>query len=261
MNRMTWTRQSQKAAIYYEKEGEGIPLLFVHPPSMGHVTFRRQKNRLSEFFQVITMDCRGNGRSGIDEQALTMPVLADDVIRVLDEANLESAYLCGYSNGGSIVQETAIKYPERVLGIILMGGFPEVNSFLLRNEFKLGILAARAKQMSLLSNVLAVAHERNQRNKRDLTNYIRLSPPSLIEKYYRLGLEYSATERLHQIYCPVLLIYGTRDDYVHHYRHLFTEKVSGDVQVILIDDVGHQLPTKKSSAVHEIVKEFIRKVS
>ncbi len=256
-DRMSWTQQSQKAAIYFEKEGEGIPLLFVHPPSMGHVTFRRQKNRLSESYQVITMDCRGNGRSGIDEQPLTMSVLADDVIRVLDEANVNSAYLCGYSNGGSIVQEAAIRYPNRVRGIILLGGFPEVNSFLLRNEFKLGILATRAKQMNVVSNVLAVAHERNQRNKRELSNYVRLTPASVLEKYYRIGLEYTATKRLHKITCPLLLMYGTRDDYVHHYRHLFTENVTGEVEVVLIDDVGHQLPTKKSSAVHEIIKTFI----
>lgn len=256
---MTWTTQPNKAAIYYEKEGKGIPLLFVHPPSMGHVTFRRQKHHLSNYYQVITMDMRGNGRSGTDEQPLSMAVLAEDVIRVMDEAKINRAYICGYSNGGSVVQEAAIRYPERILGIVLMGGFSEVNSFLLRNEFKLGIWAARTKKMQLISTVLSAAHEWNSKKKRELSSYIRLTPTTLLEQFYRLGLHYSSTNRLKNIHCPVLLIYGTRDDYVHHYRHLFVDNVSGTVEVVLIDDVGHQLPTKKSSAVHDIIKSFIRR--
>ncbi|WP_093052958.1 alpha/beta fold hydrolase [Salipaludibacillus aurantiacus] len=256
---MPFTKDEHAADIYYEKEGKGIPLLFVHPPSMGHVTFRRQKSRLSNDYQVMTMDLRGNGRSGMDERPLSMPLLAEDVKRVLDAENVKSAFICGYSNGGSIVQETAIQYPDRVRGIILMGGFSEVNSFLLRNEFRLGIYAARAKQMGLIANVLALAHEREPRRKKDLADYVKRMSPHLLEQYYRLGLAYSATARLEQIQCPVLLLYGNRDDYVHHYRHLFHEKVSGPVETILLGDVGHQLPTKKSSAVHHLIKQFVKK--
>lgn len=254
---MPWTKDRHQAAIYFEKEGRGIPLLFVHPPAMGHVTFRRQKHGLSKKFKVITLDLRGNGRSGNDDSPLSMALLAQDVIRVLNAARIRRAFICGYSNGGSIVQEVAIRYPERVCGIILMGGFSEVNSFLLRNEFRAGILAAKAKQMTLISRVLAVAHERDSETKRQLRHYIRKMSPSVLEAYYRLGLAYKSTERLEHIYCPVLLLYGRRDDYVHHYRHLFHENVSGPVEQVLVDDVGHQLPTKKASAVQQVITRFM----
>ncbi|WP_416147805.1 alpha/beta fold hydrolase [Salipaludibacillus sp. HK11] len=254
---MPWTTGRKKAAIYYEKEGKGIPLLFVHPPSMGHVTFRRQKTGLAKYFTVITMDLRGNGRSNHDNQPLTMELLADDVVRVLDAAKVKNAVICGYSNGGSIVQETAIRYPCRVRGIILMGGFSEVNSFLLRNEFRLGILAAKAKQISLIAAVLSLAHEREASKKEDLSSYIKKMSPKLLEEYYRLGLAYTATDRLHKIHCPVLLLYGNRDDYVHHYRHAFRTCASGPVHTVLVGDVGHQLPTKRASAVKQVVRQFV----
>ncbi|WP_280770477.1 alpha/beta fold hydrolase [Salipaludibacillus daqingensis] len=254
---MPWTKDRNKDAIYFEKEGKGIPLLFVHPPSMGHVTFRRQKLELAKYFTVITMDLRGNGRSGHDGRPLSMELLADDVIRVLDAAKVKNAVICGYSNGGSIVQETAIRYPKRVRGLILMGGFSEVSTFLLKNEFRIGILAAKAKQMKLISIALAIAHEREWSIRKDLSDYILRMSPELLEEYYRIGLEYKATDRLKDINCPILLLYGSRDEYVHDYRLPFEKYAPGPVQTVLIDDVAHQLPTKRASAVKQIVKQFV----
>ncbi|MBU9724322.1 alpha/beta fold hydrolase [Bacillus alkalicola] len=247
-----------KARIFYEVEGQGPAIVFVHPPGMGHVTFRRQKDELKKFYTVVAVDLRGNGRSGMDKRPLTMETVAEDVIRVLDNCGIEKTYACGYSNGGSVVQELAISYPERIKGIVLLGSFPEVNSFLLRNEFKLGIWAMENKLMGLLSNVLAGAHEWNPIKMFQLSSYIKQSNPEILEAYYRMGLEYESTERLTKVTCPVTLIYGERDDYVHHYRHLFKKYVQGPVTVILVGNVAHQTPTKKGSAINQIIKNFIK---
>ncbi|WP_245547056.1 alpha/beta fold hydrolase [Evansella cellulosilytica] len=150
-----------------------------------------------------------------------------------------------------------MNYPERTSGIMLIGGFSEVNSFLLRNEFKLGIWATSKKLMGLISNVLAIAHEKKRENKKDLSSYIKKVSPEFLEEYYRMGLVYNATDRLKKITCPLLLIYGQRDDYVHHYRHLFKKYISGDVSMILVGNTGHQVPTKKVHALNHILKEFI----
>lgn len=255
---MPWTNDEGKADIYYEVEGSGPPIVFIHPPGMGHVTFRGQKDGLAVDCTVITPDLRGNGKSGTDERELSMQIVAEDVIRVLDDCGVDKAYVCGYSNGGSVVQEMAINYPDRVRGIIIIGGFPEVNSFLLRNEFKLGIWAASNKLMGLISNVLATAHEKRTENRKELAEYVKKVTPEFLEEYYRMGLSYKATDRLGKIVCPLLLVYGQRDDYVHHYRHLFEKYITGEVTMILVGNVAHQIPTKKVHAFNQIIKEFVK---
>ncbi|WP_049786663.1 alpha/beta fold hydrolase [Evansella cellulosilytica] len=90
---MPWTKDEGKADIYYEIEGSGPPIVFIHPPGMGHVTFRGQKDGMSDQFTVITLDLRGNGRSGTDERELSMAVVAEDVARVLDDCDIKKAYI------------------------------------------------------------------------------------------------------------------------------------------------------------------------
>ncbi|WP_096185912.1 alpha/beta fold hydrolase [Evansella halocellulosilytica] len=259
---MPWTEAVNEAQIYYEKIGSGPNVIvFIHPPGMGHVTFRRQKHELKHDYTVIGIDLRGNGRSGIDERPISMELVADDIIAVLDHEGIDRAFICGYSNGGSIVIEAAIRHPNRIQGVIGIGSFPEVNSFLLRNEFRSGIIAAKLKQMRLISNVIAIAHEKDKEKRSELRDYLKRTSPAVLEQYYRIGLKYQATARLKEIQCPILLIYGERDDYVHHYRHLFRTHCQTEVSIILVGETGHQVPTKKGHALNHILKQFIKKTS
>lgn len=258
---MPWTTDERKAKIYYEKTGKGQAIIFIHPPGMGHVTYRGQKEVLKEQFTVITVDLRGNGRSGVDEQGFSINVIAEDVIRVFDECNISSAYICGYSLGGSVAQQLAISYPHRVKGIIIIGGFPEVNSFLLKNQFRVGISTSALNMGKLIANVLAIAHEKNEQKRNDLAQYIEHTPPQILKEYYKAGLQHKTTDKLHRITCPTLLIYGVRDDYVHHYRHYFEHRVTGPLSIILVGNTAHQIPTKKVSALNQIIKNFVNETS
>ncbi|QKS72801.1 alpha/beta hydrolase [Paenalkalicoccus suaedae] len=238
--------------IYYEQEGNGIPLLFVHPPGMGHVTFRHLPPLLRDYTCILP-DLRGCGKS--EDGPITISALADDLKRLLDHLSLEKIMLCGYSNGGSIVQEFAIKYPERTIAAAIIGGFPEVNTFLLKHEFKLGLWATKNNHMTLLSDVIAAAHELQGEYRVELKNYIKAVSSKTLHAYYKAGIHYTSTNRLHQVSCPFLVLYGSRDDYVHAYRHMFVSQIKG-VEIVLVDGVGHQIPTKKPRTLAYILRDF-----
>lgn len=246
-------------AIYYEIEGNGTPIVFVHPPGMGHVTFHLQR-RLAEHYQIIFLDLRGNGRSGRTKDPVTVEDMAQDVVRVVDHLNLDKVIVCGYSNGGSVAQEFALRHPEKVSGVVLCGGFPEVSTFLLEKEFELGIWGAKNHLMPLFGQVLARSHYKEKQNINILNDYVKKTNPDLLQTMYENGLEYRCTDQLQHIEVPLLLIYGSRDFYIHFYQLEYAKRVK-DLEIVHVSKSTHQVPTKFPDEFNAIIKSWVtRKV-
>ncbi|MGO4889115.1 alpha/beta fold hydrolase [Anaerobacillus sp. MEB173] len=248
---------NNETPIYYETEGNGLPILFIHPPGMGHVTFTKQKE-LSRYFKVITCDLRGNGRSDYSGDAISMELIVSDLLAVINDAGVEKVVLCGYSNGGSIAQEFALSYPDRTSALILCGGFSEVNSFVLNSEFKLGILTTKAKFMGLLAKVLAKAHWKEKDLQKEHEDYMRCTNPEVLSKTYIEGLYYKSSNRLHELTIPILLVYGEREYYMHHYQDIFLKNVN-DVEIVYVSKSLHQVPTKHYREFNHLLKDFIER--
>ncbi len=245
--------------MYYEVEGNGIPIVFVHPPAMGLVTFKKQKV-LAKKYKVITYDIRGNGRSGFTAEKITMPLLAKDLLKLLDHLNIDKAIIAGYSNGCSIVLEFALAYPDRTKAVILSGGFPEVNSYLLEQQFRLGMLTAKWKGVKLLAKVLSMSHTTEKQFRWELYHYILEVNPRILYELYREGLAYNCSVRLSQITQPFLLTYGGKIHYLHKHYKLFESYVK-HTETIFIGNARHQIPTKHFLEFNKIVDQFLQDVT
>jgi 3-oxoadipate enol-lactonase len=79
--------------------------------------------------RVITPDLRGSGRSRFSQTPFSIADLADDVVAVLDQAEVERACVLGLSMGGMVAQEVALRAPDRVVGLVLAGSRPPVPRF------------------------------------------------------------------------------------------------------------------------------------
>jgi 3-oxoadipate enol-lactonase len=107
--------------ICYDLGGAGPPLLKIwgtggdlrRPPT----DFDR---RLTDNFTVLAFDQRGMGRSGKPDQPCTMADYADDAAGLLDAVGWERAAVLGYSFGGMVAQELALRHPARVERLVLM---------------------------------------------------------------------------------------------------------------------------------------------
>jgi pimeloyl-ACP methyl ester carboxylesterase len=69
----------------------------------------------------VAPDVRGHGRSMISGTPMTLADAAEDVVALLDVLGHERALLCGYSMGGAIAQQLAVRHPDRVAGLVLSG--------------------------------------------------------------------------------------------------------------------------------------------
>lgn len=107
------------AAIYYESNGIGEPLVLIPGFASGRWNWRWQSG-LASGLRLITFDPRGIGRSSTSNlSGLSLGVFAEDVTRILDELGIESANILGASFGGFVALDLASRFPARVDRLIL----------------------------------------------------------------------------------------------------------------------------------------------
>lgn len=104
--------------LYYEAEGNGVPVVLVHGLALDARMWDDQVPALRDVARVVRYDVRGFGRSTRDGD--TAYSHADDLWRLLDHLEIEQAVLVGLSMGGRIVVEATLTAPERVPALVLL---------------------------------------------------------------------------------------------------------------------------------------------
>jgi 3-oxoadipate enol-lactonase len=104
----------------YTVQGRGEPLVLIMGLGGPKEAWGFQANAFKRHYRVITFDNRGVGQTAVGQQAITVEVMADDTLALLDHLGIDSAHILGYSLGGLVAQEIAIRHPERVKKLILV---------------------------------------------------------------------------------------------------------------------------------------------
>ncbi len=107
--------------LYYEEQGRGEPLIFVHGHSLDHRMWREQVDCFSQHFRVVVYDARGYGRSSKQREDLPF-THCDDLVALMDALRIERAHIVGLSMGGFIVGDLLAMYPERLLSAVMAEG-------------------------------------------------------------------------------------------------------------------------------------------
>lgn len=121
--------------IYYEIHGEGSPLVMLHGGVNPSDLFGAPLAAMAENHQVIAIHMRGHGLSSDAAAPWSAELMADDVDAVLDTLGFDRVDVMGYSLGAAVALQTAIRHPERVGKLILIGvsakssgNYPEVQT-------------------------------------------------------------------------------------------------------------------------------------
>ena len=210
--------------IYYEVRGRGEPLVLILGLGGPCSAWIFQTRAFKKYYQVITFDNRGVGKSDKPSSPYTVRTMADDTIGLLDYLGVDKAHVLGVSLGGMIAQEIAINYPERVGKLILgctaaeigdtngsvtraMGlkeGPPEADITDLRGV-DMGKVMSAVTSLSfnrILFKVLLVSVAKI---------YFKFGKVKGISGQLEATTAYSTLDRLHEIKAPTLVIAGTGD--------------------------------------------------
>jgi pimeloyl-ACP methyl ester carboxylesterase len=172
--------------MYYEIHGSGKPLVLLGGGFMTVEAMGQVLGPLSQSRQVIAAELQGHGHTAdIEGRPLSFMAMADDVAALIKSLGLKSADIFGYSLGGGVALQTAIRHPEVIQKLVLVsaayqrqGWYPEV-----------------------LAGMASMSGET-----------VKIAPAAFVIKMRQvLGEEYDWTEDVAQMKTPILIIVGDAD--------------------------------------------------
>jgi proline iminopeptidase len=116
--------------LFYESLGTGMDIVALHGGlGLDHTYLRRWLDPLADVARLVYCDLRGNGRSSrkCDVSVLDHATWARDVEAVREQSRSGKIVLFGHSYGAFLAQEYALRYPERVRGLILCSAAPVID--------------------------------------------------------------------------------------------------------------------------------------
>jgi pimeloyl-ACP methyl ester carboxylesterase len=121
--------------MYYEIHGTGEPLILLHGGVGAIEMFGEVLPLLAQGQQVIAADLQAHGRTADIDRPLSFESMADDIRALIEHLGLEEADVMGYSLGGGVALQTAIRHPQVVRKLVLVstpfsrdGWYPEVRA-------------------------------------------------------------------------------------------------------------------------------------
>ncbi|TCU38821.1 alpha/beta fold hydrolase [Rhizobium azibense] len=104
--------------MYYAEYGAGDPILFIHGGLGSAEVWGRQVEDFAKDHLVIVADSRGHGRSTRSGQPFGYDLMTSDYVALLDYLKLDKVTLVGWSDGGIIGIDMAMKHPEKLMRVI-----------------------------------------------------------------------------------------------------------------------------------------------
>jgi 2-succinyl-6-hydroxy-2,4-cyclohexadiene-1-carboxylate synthase len=257
--------------LHVEASGRGRSLVLLHGFTGSSKTWEPLRETLETNFRVMALDLPGHGRSSapVDPRRYSLRRTADDVARVLDELEVKTTALMGYSMGGRAALHFAASHPDRLDALVLESTSGGISDAQEREERTLadtdladilhrhGMTAFvdRWEKLSLWESQSALpATARAELRQQRLDN----DPLGLANSLRGAGaaVDPLTDEDLTAIETPALLIAGALDHkYVAIARHL--ERIMQNAQTVIVPDAGHAVHLERPRELAQATLEFL----
>ncbi len=199
--------------IYYESHGKGRPLVLLHGGlTTAEASFSQILPTLARSRRVVAIEQQGHGHTADRDAPLSFAAMTEDTVAVLRALEIPRADFLGFSDGGVVALELAIRHPELVDKLVLVDtGFSNES---LDPQNLAWLQQARPEDFAPLDAMYAAVAP-------DPAHW-----PKLVDKWKRLQLDFKgiAPASLRSIQARALLLAGDRGVRVEHtialYRHL-----------------------------------------
>lgn len=220
-----------------------------------------QVRHLAEHRRVVAIDLPGHGRSGMDRASWTMEAFGDDVRAVCDEIGAHRVVVVGHSMGGPIAIEATRLMPDRVLAIVPVETFHDVERRLTDAQLKSLLDEWRADFKGTAERTIR-QYFFTRNSDRDLIDrtvgkMVTLRPDiglALLESMFR----YDEATNLESVTVPVRCINAADAEPTNIAAAL---RHRNDFQVRLIPGVGHFPMLEAPATVNRLLDEIVAEVT
>ncbi len=244
--------------MYYEVHGSGDPVVLLHGSFMTITNnWTGWIAELSKTRKVIAVEMQGHGRTADIKREFNFENLADDVAALLDHLKIPGADLIGYSMGGGVAMQCAIRHPEKVRKVVVI-------SSRFRHD---GFVKEGLDAISKITPELFVGSPLD-------TEYRKLSPtpdefPNFVKRVIAMALkpfDFGA-EKLKATKAPMFFIHGDADGVrLEHIAEMFRlkgDEIYGDLRprsasrLAILPDTTHVTLMQRMTVIVPMVNDFL----
>jgi pimeloyl-ACP methyl ester carboxylesterase len=249
--------------MYYEVHGKGEPVVLLHggfmaiPTTWGGPKDQNWIGELAKTRKVIAIEMHGHGRTADIERDITADHLADDVAALLRHLKIPRADVIGYSMGGAVALQCAVRHPERVRKLVVI-------SSPFRRD---GVVKEGAEALKGLTPELFAGSPLE-------TDYKKLSPtPNDFPKFVKHMVDSMGKEpdleaaQIKATTAPMLFIFGDADgirlDHVAEMFRLKGGETHGDMgprtssRLAILPNVTHVTLMQRAQIIVPMINDFL----
>lgn len=258
---------ANNVSLRYELSGEGPALCLISGYRLHGAAWPKAfVESLSCRFSVLMFDNRGTGLSDKPANGYDLDVMAEDVAGLLNGLGWPRAHVLGFSMGGAIAQELAIRNPERIDRLVLFATFPgglfgiPAPWSVLRRLFNLEGLSPdeAARQIWPVTYSAAYLAAHPDAVEAQMRREIAHPTPDHAARGQGVAIRaFSSFLRLPQIQAETLVATGTEDALVPPGNsRILASRIRGS-RIALLSGLGHRAIWEAPEEIAELVGDFL----
>ncbi|MBR0444536.1 MAG: alpha/beta hydrolase [Clostridia bacterium] len=260
-------RPEEQIRIHYLEAGIGEPLLLIHGLGQSLYTWRNLFAELSESYRVIAIDLPGHGYSDRPEYfCYSMDEMAEAIKLFLDEKEIISAHMIGFSTGAMYMLRLLTMFPDYVANCIAIspGGISKQMPSLIRS-MKSPIKAVFTRNLFSFGDVKKCLQEcfydQTAIDDRVVNQYYE----PLSDGYTREALMYAVqnfdlrfvTDQLKETDHEILLLWGKEDKWHLPNNSVFYQSILQNGRYFLVRNSGHIVQEDTPEKLYQVILSYI----
>ncbi len=252
--------------LSYSEQGQGTPVVLLHGYPLSSAIWQEQRQRLGDYFHVITPDLRGHGHSPAPLGVYEMEILGRDVLALLDSLGVKKAAILGHSMGGYVTLALWKLAPERFLALGLIcsqsgADTPQAREGRYTTADKVSASGSKVVADSMIPRLFSPDVPADESFIEQMRAIIMSTKPDgIIGSLKGMAVRPDSTPILPNINVPVLIVTGDKDQIIPPQKADAMASAIPGATLATIENAGHMPMLEQPQAMTMAIRNFLSEI-